>query len=212
MHIEGTQKICITGFNDSGKTTLLKTIAGLYQNYEGVICLNGISIREMNLNSYRDIIGDNLSLSDVFEGTIEENISLGRNGILLKDILNVCELVGLNQFISGLEDGLQTTVLPSGSNFPSNVIKKILLARSLVKPPKLLIMDEFLYNVQSKEKDALIETLFKGNYALCIVSSETEVMKRSDKIYVMKDGGIEDAGTYEELKLRNALPKTNKED
>jgi ABC-type multidrug transport system fused ATPase/permease subunit len=73
-------------------------------------------------------------------------------------------------------------------------------------------MDEFLYNVQSKEKDALIETLFKGNYALCIVSSETEVMKRSDKIYVMKDGGIEDAGTYEELKLRNALPKTNKED
>ncbi len=208
MRIEGNQKICITGFNDAGKTTLLKTIAGLYQNYEGVICLNGISIREMNLNSYRDIIGDNLSLADIFEGTIEENISLGRNGILLKDILKACEMVGLNLFIAGLEEGLQTKVLPSGSNFPSNVIKKILLARSLVKPPKLLLMDEFLYNVQYKEKLALINTLFNGNFALCIVSSETEVFKRSDKIYVMKDGKIEDSGTYLELKSRNALPVT----
>jgi ABC-type bacteriocin/lantibiotic exporter with double-glycine peptidase domain len=206
FQIKDTQKICIAGFNDSGKTTLVKTVAGLFQGYEGLISLNGMSIKELNPNSYRDIIGDNLSLSDVFEGTIEENITLGRNGILLKDILRACELVGLNQFISSLEEGLQTEVLPSGSNFPSNVVKKILLARSLVRPPKLMLIDEFFHNVQSAEKITLIDSLFQGNYAMIIVSSIPEVMKRSDYIYVMKDGTIADEGTYESLKERKSLP------
>jgi ABC-type bacteriocin/lantibiotic exporter with double-glycine peptidase domain len=206
LSVSGSQKICIAGFNDSGKTTLIKTVAGLFQNYEGVVSLNGMSIRELNPNSYRDIIGDNLSLSDVFEGTIEENITLGRNGILLKDILKACEQVGLNQFIASLEEGLQAEVLPSGGNFPSNVVKKILLARSLVKPPKLMLVDEFFQNVQSSEKIALIDGLFKGNYAMLIISSIPEVMRRSDLIYVMKDGLITDTGTFDALKERRSLP------
>ncbi len=206
LSISGTQKICIAGFNDSGKTTLIKTVAGLFQNYEGVVSLNGMSIRELNPNSYRDIIGDNLSLSDVFEGTIEENITLGRNGILLKDILGACELVGLNQFIASLEEGLQSEVLPSGSNFPSNVVKKILLARSLVSMPRLMLIDEFFHNVQSIEKITLIDVLFKGNYAMLIISSIPEVMRRSDYIYVMKDGIIADEGTFAELRERRSLP------
>jgi ABC-type multidrug transport system fused ATPase/permease subunit len=163
----------------------------------------------MNPYSYRDIIGDNLTLADVFEGTIEENITLGRNGILLKDILKVCEEVGLNQFIAGLEDGLQSHVLPSGSNFPSSAVKKILIARSLVKPPKLMLIDEFFHNVQSAEKIELIERLFKGDYAMFIVSSIPEVMKRSDLIYIMKDGKVLDSGSFEELTQRNVLPLDN---
>ena len=115
-------------------------------------------------------------------------------------------MVGLNQFISSLEEGLQTEVLPSGSNFPSNVVKKILLARSLVRPPKLMLIDEFFHNVQSAEKITLIDSLFQGNYAMIIVSSIPEVMKRSDYIYVMKDGTIADEGTYESLKERKSLP------
>lgn len=206
IQIKDKQKVCITGFNDAGKSTLIKTIAGLYENYDGIIRLNGISIKEMNPNSYRDIIGDNLSLADVFEGTIEENITLGRNGILLKDILRVCEEVGLNQFIAGLEDGLQSQVLPSGSNFPSSAVKKILIARSLVKPPKLLLIDEFFHNVQSAEKIELIDRLFKGDYAMFIVSSIPEVMKRSDLIYVMKNGKVLDSGSFDELTQRNVLP------
>jgi ABC-type multidrug transport system fused ATPase/permease subunit len=209
LQIKDKQKICIAGFNDAGKSTLIKTIAGLYENYDGIIRLNGISIKEINPYSYRDIIGDNLTLADVFEGTIEENITLGRNGILLKDILKVCEEVGLNQFIAGLEDGLQSQVLPSGSNFPSSAVKKILIARSLVKPPKLLLIDEFFHNVQSSDKIELIERLFNGDYAMFIVSSIPEVMKRSDLIYIMKDGKVLDSGSFEELTQRNVLPLDN---
>jgi ABC-type bacteriocin/lantibiotic exporter with double-glycine peptidase domain len=99
--------------------------------------------------------------------------------------------------------------LPSGSNFPSSAVKKILIARSLVKPPKLMLIDEFFHNVQSAEKIELIERLFKGDYAMFIVSSIPEVMKRSDLIYIMKDGKVLDSGSFEELTQRNVLPLDN---
>ena len=202
------EKVCIAGFNDSGKTTLVKTVAGLFEQYEGVIKLNGISIKELNMTSYRDMIGDNLNVSDVFEGTIEENITLGRKGILLKDILESCKITGLDTFISGLQDGLQSTVSPAGSNFPSNVVKKILLARSFVQHPKLILIDEFFHNVQSAEKRKLFDVLFSGNYAILVASAIPEVMERCDKIVVLKNGSILDMGTYTELLSRNTLPNS----
>jgi ABC-type bacteriocin/lantibiotic exporter with double-glycine peptidase domain len=202
------EKICLAGFNDSGKTTLVKTIAGLFEQYEGVIKLNGISIKELNMSSYRTMIGDNLNISDVFEGTIEENITLGRKGILLKDILNVCSITGLDTFISNLEDGLQGAVHPAGANFPSNVVKKILLARSLVLHPKLILIDEFFHNVQSAEKTKLFEVLFSGEFAVVVTSNAPDVMQRCDKIIVLRDGKMIDSGSYNELVTRNTLPNS----
>jgi len=208
FEINKGEKVCIAGFNDSGKTTLVKTIAGLFEQYEGVIKLNGISIKELNMTSYRDMIGDNLNITDVFEGTIEENITLGRKGILLKDILEACKTTGLDTFISGLQDGLQSMVSPAGSNFPSNVVKKILLARSFVQHPKLILIDEFFHNVQSAEKRKLFDVLFSGNYAILIASTIPEVMQRCDKIVVLKNGSIADMGTYNELLSRSTLPNS----
>jgi ABC-type bacteriocin/lantibiotic exporter with double-glycine peptidase domain len=208
FEINKGEKVCIAGFNDSGKTTLVKTIAGLFEQYEGVIKLNGISIKELNMTSYRDMIGDNLNITDVFEGTIEENITLGRKGILLKDILEACKTAGLDTFISGLQDGLQAMVSPAGSNFPSNVVKKILLARSFVQHPKLILIDEFFHNVQSAEKRKLFDVLFSGNYAILIASTIPEVMQRCDKIVVLKNGSIADMGTYNELLSRSTLPNS----
>ncbi len=202
------EKICLAGFNDSGKTTLVKTIAGLFEQYEGVIKLNGISIKELNMSSYRTMIGDNLNISDVFEGTIEENITLGRKGILLKDILNACSITGLDTFISNLEDGLQGAVHPAGANFPSNVVKKILLARSLVLHPKLILIDEFFHNVQSVEKAKLFEVLFSGEFAVVVTSNAPDVMQRCDKIIVLRDGKMIDSGSYNELVTRNTLPNS----
>ncbi len=200
------EKICITGYNDAGKTSLIKTVAGLFEHYEGVMKLNGISVRELNPNSYRSIIGDNLNLSDVFEGTIEENIAMGRPGVLLKDIMEACKKAHLESFISCLKKGLQTQVQPSGSNFPSNVVKKILLARSFVQNPSLILIDEFFHNVQSAEKQQILDTLFQGPYALLVVSNIHEVMKRSDKILVMQDGRIIAEGSYQQLLEQNLLP------
>lgn len=206
LSIRKGQKICLTGYNDSGKTSLLKVLAGMYQSYEGIIRLNGLSLREINPNSYRRCIGDNLSLTDVFEGTIEENIALGRTGVRLDEILEACRITGLDNFVAGLREGLQTRVLPGGINFPSSVVKKIMLARSLVQRPSLILIDEFFHNVKREEKKQLLDAIFNGTHALLIVSSLPEIMEKCDTVWVMKDGQLTEQGTYQDLKSRNAIP------
>jgi len=120
--------------------------------------------------------------------------------------MEACKKAHLESFISCLKKGLQTQVQPSGSNFPSNVVKKILLARSFVQNPSLILIDEFFHNVQSAEKQQILDTLFQGPYALLVVSNIHEVMKRSDKILVMQDGRIIAEGSYPQLLEQNLLP------
>jgi ABC-type multidrug transport system fused ATPase/permease subunit len=115
-------------------------------------------------------------------------------------------LAGLEVFVAGLKNGLQSQVQPEGKNFPSNIVKRILLARSFVLNPSLIVIDEFFHNVQSQEKITLLRNLFAGSYAMLIVSIIPEVMERCDKIVVMNEGTIIDQGTYSELELRKSLP------
>lgn len=206
LTINKGERICITGFNDSGKTTFIKTISGLFTSYEGVITLNDVSVRELNINAYRSIIGDNLSQEDVFEGTIEENITMGRSGIDFKHIMEAVKKTELHEFIAQLDNGLQSPVSPGGMNFPKSIIQKILLARSFVQKPKLLIIDDFFYNTQKKDRNDLLTNLFANkDWSIIIISSQPSIMMKCDKLGVMKDGQIIHFDSYDALKQMNVL-------
>ncbi|MCF8429003.1 MAG: ABC transporter ATP-binding protein/permease [Bacteroidia bacterium] len=206
FEINKGEHFCLTGFGDSGKTTLIKILAGLYSNYEGAILFNDVSLRDLNIESYRNIIGDNLLQDEIFEGTIEENIMMGRNGIEFKEVIKVLKIVGLTDFIAQLTDGLQSNLLSAGTNYPKSIIQKILLARSLVQKPKLLIIDDFFYNINQKENATLLDYIF-GNkdWALIMVSSQASIMKRCDKVFIMNNGNIIESGIYNELLASNSL-------
>ncbi|MFN4082988.1 MAG: peptidase domain-containing ABC transporter [Bacteroidia bacterium] len=199
LTINTGEKVCIAGFNDAGKSTLLKVIAGLYNNYEGVITLNNLSLHELNIMSYRGIIGDNFNIDDIFEGTIMENISIGRSGVNLSDVLEACKKAHLLNFINELQEGLQTKVSPKGSNFPSNITKRILLARSFAHRSKLLIIDDFINNVHHKDKYQVISNVFNQPWAVLVVSNDVEIMKMCQNVYVLKNGSINAKGDYVKL-------------
>lgn len=200
FEIKKGEHICITGFGDSGKTSLIKILAGLYSNYEGSISINDVSLRDLNIDSYRNIIGDNLLQDEIFEGTIEENILMGRNGIEFKEVIKALKIVGLTDFIAQLTDGLQSNLLSAGTNYPKSIIQKILLARSFVQKPKLLIIDDFFYNMNQKENSLLLDYIFENKeWALIMVTSQDSIMKRCDKICIMNNGNIVETGSYNEL-------------
>ncbi len=200
------ERVAITGHNDSGKTTFIKTLSGLYCNFEGSFTLNGVSLRELNIDSYRGIVGDNLSQDDVFEGTIEENIALGRAGIAFKDVMNAVEKSCLTDFLAQLEHGLQSNVNPGGTNFPKSVVQKILLARSFVQKPKLLIIDDFFYNMNQKESAILVNNIFDNkDWAIVIVSSQVGILQKCDRIYLMQNGTFTQNDTYQNLSQNNQL-------
>ena len=206
LTISKGEKICICGYNDSGKSTLLKVISGTYESFSGAISLNGISLRELNLNSYRSLIADVGNATDLFEGSIEENITMGNATIPFVDILEACEWAGLKDFVSNLQDGLKTQLSPAAANFPSNIAKKILLARAYLSKPALIMIDEMFHQVQRHEKKKILDNLFnEKNMALIIISSLPEIMERCDKVCIMQSGSIIEQGTYASLNERSAL-------
>jgi len=200
FEINKGEHICITGFGDSGKTSLIKILAGLYSNYEGSISINDVSLRDLNIDAYRNIIGDNLLQDEIFEGSIEDNIIMGRNGIEFKEVIKALKIVGLTDFIAQLTDGLQSNLLSAGTNYPKSIIQKILLARSFVQKPKLLIIDDFFYNMNQKENSLLLDYIFENkDWALIMVTSQDSIMKRCDKICIMNNGNVVKSGSYNEL-------------
>jgi ABC-type multidrug transport system fused ATPase/permease subunit len=163
-------------------------------------------LRDLNIEAYRNIIGDNLLKEEIFEGTIEDNIMMGRNGIEFKEVINALKIVGLTDFIAQLTNGLQSNLLSAGKNYPKSIIQKILLARSFVQKPKLLIIDDFFYNMNQKENSLLLDYIFENkDWALIMVTSQDSIMKRCDKICIMNNGNIVKTGTYNELILSNSL-------
>ncbi|MEP3388865.1 MAG: ATP-binding cassette domain-containing protein, partial [Reichenbachiella sp.] len=98
LHVKAGEKIAITGNNESGKTTLISVISGLYHNYEGSILFNGIPFADIDITSFRSVVGDNLGLQDLFHGTLAQNISVGKDDVSVEDILRAIDQVGLSDF------------------------------------------------------------------------------------------------------------------
>jgi ABC-type bacteriocin/lantibiotic exporter with double-glycine peptidase domain len=201
LDIKKSERICISGYNGSGKSTLIYVLCGLYSSYRGEISYDNVSLKDININSLRWHIGDNLSHEDLFEGTLMENITLGRENIPLEDIVWATESVGLGLYIRFLNDGLHHNIIAGGKGLPGSIIKKIVLARSIVHRPKLLILDDHNLNIEKTEKRRILEFIYdrKFSWTIINISNDPFVMKLSDKVAILKDGGIVVEGGYNEI-------------
>ncbi len=208
LKIAPKESICIAGYNGSGKSTFMKIITGLLHEYHGVLNINGLPLNDINVNSYRDLIGDNMSYQDIFEGTLEDNITLGKNGITLDDLLWSIHKVGLTDFLNRLPSGLKTNLTAGGHDLPVYICKKIILARSIVEKPKLLVMDDFYYpdRVERRELVNFLTSESVG-WTLIIVSNDPVVMQLTNRTIFMKDGGIIEEGNYDEIKKTYSYKK-----
>jgi ABC-type bacteriocin/lantibiotic exporter with double-glycine peptidase domain len=200
LNIPSGSKICIAGHNGSGKSTLLHLISGLLHNYEGVINVNGIPLRDLNITSYRDNIGDNLSYEDIFEASLEDNITLGKQGITLDSLLWAVKKSGLTDFIDQLPNGLHTPMVAGGVNLPKYICQKIILARSIAENPKLVVIDDFVTH-DRLEKKLIMEFLLnkENSWTLIIVSNDPVILSLAERVVYFKDGKILDQGDFKDL-------------
>ncbi|MCC5945271.1 MAG: ABC transporter ATP-binding protein [Bernardetiaceae bacterium] len=207
------ERVGIIGNGGSGKTTLMHLLVGLLDSYEGTISYNGFSIKDLNVKNLQDYIGDNLSDDDVFEGTLLENITMGRDAFTNDELVEVLELTELDTYIRGLEDGLTTHILASGKGFSSSFRKKVILARSLLCRPNLLVFDDFFYNLEGDYKERILARMLnkdKYKWSVFAASHDAIVLEKMDRIYLMRDGKVVRAGTFKELiqdeYFRNLVP------
>ncbi len=184
--------ILVQGSNGSGKSTLLRMIAGLLPPDNGNVYINNVALGGINLNYYRAHLGQSLTEESPFEGTILENITFGDTDIPMENVYWALEKVGLTQFVKEQEKGLKTIIYPEGKQMSYTVSKKIVLARSIVRKPKLLILKDPLDQFDEKDVTRIMDFLTEPSnpWALVVVSQNPKWIKRCGRIINVENGKI----------------------
>ncbi len=198
LKIKPGEKICISGEQGSGKTFLLQVLAGLYEEYDGFISINALSLNGWCKEDLRLRIGHHFALDDIFEGTILENIILGRD-IDSSEIQQVLEAVGLSDYVRHLPKGLNTMLGTEGRNLPGSLRLKILLARCIAGDPGLILLDDSFNQMVKNDRDRFLGHVRNSSATVVVVSNLPDVAKSFEKIVVLKDGKKLDQGHYDEL-------------
>ncbi len=201
LKIEKREKVCISGVGGSGKTTLINAMAGMYSTFEGSVTYNKYSLRDLDRVHLRDRIGKNVSTEDIFEGTIIDNILVGKPYLNEKAAIDALEMVGLSEKINALPEGLQTQILSAGKGYSENFIQKLILARCIAKDPNMLILNDFFNSFPKHDRLELIQKLTQSDrkWTLIVVSNDPIIMAACDRVVYLSKGEIIGNGPMTEV-------------
>ncbi len=194
-------KVAVTGSDGAGSSTILGIVAGLLPHYGGVVQVAGLTLRDVDPTTMRDRLGLVLGSNELFEGSVEDNVSLGRAGIGAADVMRALDIVGAGDDVQALPLGLRTPLPSGGRGLPSTLRTRILIARAIVARPRLLVLDEVLATVEPAARHDLIQVLTgpKAPWTLFIVSHDPEVFAAVDTVLVLRDGTTHAAKPWKEL-------------
>ena len=209
LNIRSGEHVCIAGAGGSGKTTLTNIIAGLHLGYEGGVTINNYSLRDLDLTHLRDKIAKNISPEDIFDGTILENITIGKPSETIEDAIQALQQVGLSDEINTLPEGLNTHLLSGGKGLSSSMLHKIILARCIAKNPELIILNDFFAGLKKAAKLELVQCLVnpQSRWTLLAVSNDPLIMAACDRVIVVNDGIIEAEGSFDDLAKQGVITK-----
>jgi ABC-type bacteriocin/lantibiotic exporter with double-glycine peptidase domain len=204
LDIRPGDRIGLTGVDGSGQTTLLRVLGALHDSYDGTITFDGVTLRSMNRAALREQIGQVLSTTDLFDGTIEENISVGRRFVNSAAVMKSLRDVDVDAAVQALPDGIRTKIINGGANLSSAMASKLLVAQGIVGSPRLLLLDDFFQNLDDEYRTRLIRLLMDRAmpYTVVAVSHDPEFLVACDRILIMENGRIREQGTYAELAPR----------
>ncbi len=192
LTIKHKETVIINGKSGSGKTSLLKLIAGVIEPTFGNIYINNAKLKTIKLNHYRGFVGQTLAEDTPFEGTILENITFGDKNISEEDVKWAIQNTELEDFIKEQPNGLKTMLYPEGKQISFSIAKKIVLARSIVNKPKLLILKEPLEHFEADKAEKIMKFLSDKDrpWTLLVVSQNKNWVKNCSKVYTLVNGEL----------------------
>jgi ATP-binding cassette subfamily C protein LapB len=155
--------------------------------------IDGLSLRDLDPATVRDRVGLLLGDADLFEGTVEENITLGRPGVGTAEVLAALNVVGAADQVQRLPLGLRTPLAGGGRGLPSTLRTRLLIARAIAARPRLLLIDECLATVEPEARRALVAALTDRSapWTLVIVAHSQDLLALSDRVLVLDDGRLQ---------------------
>ncbi|MCR5541229.1 MAG: ABC transporter ATP-binding protein/permease [Ruminococcus sp.] len=207
MTIHKGEFAALVGPSGSGKSTVARLIASLWDVNSGSISFGGVNIKDIPLDDYNDKIAYVSQDNYLFDLSVRENIRLGNQSATDKDVEEAAKKCGCHEFIMDLEKGYDTIVGSSGGHLSGGERQRISIARAMLKNAEIIILDEATAYTDP-ENEAVIQKsvakLVEGK-TLIVIAHRLSTVKNADRLYVIKDGNIEEQGTHEELLAQNGL-------
>jgi ATP-binding cassette subfamily B protein len=191
----------IMGRSGSGKTTITRLLQGLNKSYEGMVKIDGMDLREIDLQHLRTSIGVVPQENFLFSGTVRENIGMAKPGATFGQIVRAAQLAGAEEFIERMPRGYDTVLQEGATNLSGGQRQRLALARALLIDPAVLILDEATSALDA-ESEAIINanlTRIAQDRTIICVSHRLAMLVPSDAILVMEKGRAYDIGRHEEL-------------
>ncbi len=201
FRVKKGQTVGIIGGTGSGKSTIINLIPRFYECQKGQILVNGLEVRDYDLDVLRNSIGIVPQQTVLFTGTIKENIQWGKQDATIEEIERAAKNAQAMEFINKLPEGMETKIYRGGVNVSGGQRQRITIARALVRKPNILILDDSFSALDYATDAALRKALEqnKGDRTTFLISQRASTIRNADQIIVLSDGEIVGMGTHEEL-------------
>ena len=201
FHARPGETIALVGKTGAGKSTLINLLTRFYEFDEGEILIDGQSIQDLNIRELRQKIGMVTQESFLFNGTIRENLQMGKPGASDEELLEAAEAANARAFIDQLQNGLSSVVGERGVKLSVGEKQRLSIARALLKDPPILILDEATASVDTATErliqEALENLMFRRTSI--VIAHRLSTIVHADQILVLDHGRIIERGTHEQL-------------
>jgi ATP-binding cassette subfamily B protein len=207
LHIQAGKKIALVGLSGGGKTTLVKLIPRFYEVTQGTVRIDGVDNRQYPLRVLRENVSMVLQDSVLFEGTLRENIEIGRPGASLEEVIDAAKKANVHDVIMNQLGGYDRMVREQGKDLSGGQRQRMAIARAILRDGPILILDEPTASLDvESEAEVLhaLDTLIVGRTVL-MISHRLSTLGNVDEIVVLKDGRIVEQGSFKELKRRGGV-------
>ena len=201
LHIQSGEFVGIAGLSGSGKSTLMKVLARLYPLNAGRILIDGYDISKIDLNSLRQQVGIVPQESLLFEGTVRDNLTLGRPEASTDDMIKMAKIACAHDFIMELSDGYNTKLSEKGSNLSGGQRQRLAIARTLLQEPNMLVMDEATSALDYQTESMVCQNLrdhLQGR-TVFFITHRLGTIRNADRIVLMHQGRLVEQGSHAEL-------------
>jgi len=201
LDVQPGQTVAFVGPSGAGKTTLCNLVARFYDPVEGRVELDGIDLRDIDIDSFRRLLGIVEQDIFLFDGTVAQNIGYGRRNASEHDIVEAAQLANAHEFISEFDHGYDTIIGERGVRLSGGQRQRIAIARAILADPRILILDEATSSLDTRSErliQASLNQLLEGRTSF-VIAHRISTIRHADQILVVDHGRIVEQGTHDEL-------------
>jgi subfamily B ATP-binding cassette protein MsbA len=207
LEVPKGKTVALVGQSGSGKSTIANLLTRFYDVQEGSINIDGINLKDMTMNSLRQMIGLVTQDSILFNDTIKNNILIGKPNASDEEIINALKVANAYEFVKDLPNGIETNIGDAGGKLSGGQKQRISIARAVLKNPPIMILDEATSALDTESEkfvQVALENMMQNRTSI-VIAHRLSTIQKADKIVVMQKGLIVEQGNHEELLTKNGM-------